>query len=114
MSFFLSSNENDFVLKALKAGQRMDGRNLIDNRVINVKFGKEHGELEMSLGQTIILTKISAEIISPKEERPSEGFLKFKVDLSILNEDKQNKAFSPKEYSNEISKLLERVLKGSK
>ena len=114
MSFFLSSNEIDFLLKALKEGQRIDGRNLIDHRSISVKFGKDPGELEFTLGQTLILTKISADIIAPKEERPSEGFLNFKVDLSILNEDRQNRTFSPKEYSNEISKLLERVLKGSK
>jgi exosome complex component RRP45 len=114
MSFFLSSNESDFSLKALKQGLRIDGRNLIDNRVILVKFGKNPGELEFSLGQTIILTKITCEIVPPKEERPSEGILRFKVDLSVLNEDRQNRVFSPKEYSNEISKLLERVLKGSK
>lgn len=114
MSYFISANESDFVLKALKQGVRVDGRNLIDNRNISVKFGKNPGELEFSLGKTIIMTKISCEIGAPKEERPSEGFLKFKVDLSVLNDDRQNRVFSPKEYSNEISKLLERVFKGSK
>lgn len=114
MSFFLSSNESDFTINSLKQGLRVDGRNPIDTRVMSVKFAKNPGEIEFSLGQTLVLSKISCEIVPPKEESPSEGFLKFKVDLSVLNEDQQNRVFAPKEYANEISKLMERVLKGSK
>lgn len=79
MAFFLSSNEIDFLLKSLKEGLRTDGRNLIDHRSIEVNFGKDPGELQLALGQTLILTRVSGEILPPKEERPSEGFLKFKV-----------------------------------
>lgn len=114
MSYFLSSNENAFTLKSLTEGLRLDGRDLIDHRSISVEFGKNSGEVSFSLGETLIISRISAEIAQPREERPSEGFLKFKVDLSLLNEDRQNTVFSAKEYSNEISKLIERVLKGSK
>ena len=83
MSFYLSSNETDFILKSLKEGLRTDGRNLIDHRSIEVKFGKDSGEVQMALGQTLILARVSGEILPPKEERPSEGFLKFKVILAF-------------------------------
>ena len=114
MAFYLSSNETEFTLNSLKSGLRLDGRNLIDLRSISVEFTNVPGEVSLSLGKTMVLSKIAWEIVQPKEERPSEGFLRFRVDLGVLSEDRQNTAFSGKEYSNEISKLMERVLKGSK
>ena len=110
----LSKNEKEFLRLSLNEGNRLDGRNLIDHRVIEVFFGLVPGEVELHLGQTIIFTKITSEITEPKPERPNEGFLRFHIDLNILNDDPQNKKYSVKEYSNEISKIIERAIKGSK
>jgi hypothetical protein len=43
--------------------------------------------VELDLGNTKFFTKVYAEIKEPKQERPNEGFLRFKIDLSILGDD---------------------------
>jgi len=38
----------------------------------------------MHLGNTIVQCKVHSEIVEPKPERPTEGFLKFLVDLNQI------------------------------
>ena len=107
-----SNNEKEFVLKSLQMEQRLDGRNLIDHRKISLSFGLELGELELTYGGTRVFSKVIAEIVEPNKERLSEGFLKFKIDLSTFQN--ETNIDNNKKYSNEISKLIERVIKDSK
>jgi len=111
----LSVNEQEFLSKSLKGGLRLDGRGLLDHRNLSISFGFNLGSVELSLGNTKIQSKVTATLEEPKKERPQEGFLKFKVDLSVLDYDKQaNSVYHKEKYSNEISKLLENIIKGSK
>lgn len=52
------------------------------------------------------MTKVRSEIIEPKKERPSEGQIKFNIDLSVYRDNQ--------DYSNEIQKILEKIIKESK
>ncbi|EAR98566.2 3' exoribonuclease family 1 protein (macronuclear) [Tetrahymena thermophila SB210] len=110
----LSQNESDFVLSGLENEIRLDGRKLMDSRNIKVIFGNNVGEIEVLIGDTHIITKTTAEIIQPKQEKPNEGSLKFNVDLSSMQDEQQPNNVNIKKYSNEIQKLLEKIIKGSK
>ena len=111
----ISVNEKEFLSKSLKSGLRLDGRGLLDHRNLSISFGFALGSVELSLGNTKIQSKVTATLEEPKKERPQEGFLKFKVDLSVMDYDKQaNSVYHKEKYSNEISKLLEKIIKGSK
>ncbi|KRX00598.1 Ribosomal protein S5 domain 2-type fold [Pseudocohnilembus persalinus] len=66
------------------------------------------------MGQTHVVSKVSAEIVEPKKNKPSEGFLVFKVDLSMMGEEDGKDHQQVRQYGNEISKLLERIIKETK
>jgi hypothetical protein len=48
----LSSNERTFILEALRAGVRLDGRPLDAFRDLELTFGDEHGVANVRLGKT--------------------------------------------------------------
>jgi len=111
----LSTNEKEFLVKSLKTGLRLDGRGLLDHRNLSISFGHTFGNIELSLGNTKIQAKIVSSLEEPKKDRGNEGFLRFKVDLSIMDFSNQaNSVYHRDKYSNEISKLLEKIIKGSK
>ena len=74
----------------------------MESRNIKVIFGSNVGEIEVLVGDTHVITKTTAEITPPKIEKPNEGFLKFAVDLSQLNEEQQPRTTNLKKLSNEI------------
>ena len=39
------------------------------------------------MGKTHVISKVTAEIVEPKKNKPSEGFLVFKTDLSMMAEE---------------------------
>lgn len=53
----------------------------------------------------------SAQITTPHPVRPSEGFLKFHIDISVF---KDTHNLNPQKYCMEIEKFIEKVIKGSK
>lgn len=59
----------------------------MENRKIQMIFGNEPGNVETKVGKTHIITKTTAEIVEPKKNKPSEGFLKFKLDFQIISEE---------------------------
>ncbi|EGR31888.1 hypothetical protein IMG5_100370 [Ichthyophthirius multifiliis] len=110
----LNQNDKEFCLKSLEQELRLDGRTLLNSRKIEVHFGLNPGEIELISGDTHIATKTHSSITDPKKEKPNEGFLFFKVDLSSTQDEQQQNLQNFKEYSNEIQKLLEKIIKGSK
>ena len=67
------------------------------------------GCLLYSQGRTQVLVKIVAEITAPRPERPAEGFVHFKVNCMACPH-----AFDHnKKTSNELTKLLEKIVIGS-
>lgn len=60
-------------------------------------------------GDTIVLIKTNIKIVEPRSERPSEGFVTFKVDCHCCCDNFE----SNKKLSIEISKLLQTIVVGS-
>lgn len=67
---------------------------------------QERGSVELRIGNTRVLARVKADIVQPKPDRPSEGPINFKVDTSIKGEESRK-------LSTEISKLFEKIIKGS-
>lgn len=86
----------------------------MDSRSLRVIFGDTVGSVEVIRGDTHVVSKTSAEIIPPKAEKPNEGNLKFNLDLSSLQDSQQPISLNIHKYSNEIQKLLEKIIKGSR
>lgn len=70
-----STNEREFILSALKAGVRVDGRGSADSRLLNIIFGSRFGDVEVQLGKTKCLASVSAEITAPFHDRANEGIV---------------------------------------
>jgi len=80
-------NEKNFLLHALSTnGKRMDGRGPMEMRYIKLSFGRAdcEGTAEVQLGQTRVLAVVTAEVVPPFPDRPTEGFLYFNVELSPM------------------------------
>lgn len=79
----LATSQRQFILNAMKSGQRLDGRDLYNYRPIKVQFGVEDGTAEVKLGATRVLAITTCQLIRPIT-RPEEGRLVFNVELSPM------------------------------
>lgn len=102
----ISNVESVFMVKAVKQGLRIDGRKLNSPRPIKMNLGLTSGNVEVQLGQSRVLSKISTEICVPKLDRPNEGIIKFTVHFP----DHINKK---KEDVDRIQLIIERGIKES-
>lgn len=80
----VSTNEGTFVLEALKQGIRTDGRKLDELRKVSITLGDEYGYVDVSLGHTRVVCRISAEIVTPYEDRPFEGLFNVATEISPM------------------------------
>lgn len=80
----VSSNERTFVLEALKEGLRTDGRKLDEPRAVKITLGDEYGFVDVQLGKTRVVCRISAEIVTPYEDRPFEGLFTVSTEISPM------------------------------
>ncbi|CAD8200937.1 unnamed protein product [Paramecium pentaurelia] len=104
---------SEFVLEQLALGKRIDGRDPLQQRMIQCHFGPQStGAIELSLGETRVFATTSASITTPNPIRPSEGFLKFHLDLQVLRD--TGYMHNPIKLGMEIEKYIEKVIKGSK
>ncbi|KAI9910228.1 hypothetical protein PsorP6_010722 [Peronosclerospora sorghi] len=87
-SDFLSENERRFLVNCLQQPPqvRADGRELLQQRKICVKFRRSDKEslAEVQLGRTRVIGIVHGEIVPPFPDRPTEGFLHFSVELSPM------------------------------
>lgn len=106
----VSTNERAFVLEALRAELRVDGRRPFDVRPLRLELGRRDGTAEVALGDTRVLAVASAELAAPFPDRPNEGSLAVNVELSPL----ASPAFEPgrpSEVAVELMRGLERTLR---
>lgn len=78
--------EHDFVISTLtEHSLRVDGRQLLDARKLEVKFGNSYGSVEVILGgATRVLVQVSADIVKPRDERPFEGFVVLQTEIAPI------------------------------
>ncbi|VEU21846.1 DEKNAAC102809 [Brettanomyces naardenensis] len=85
LDYDISTNEQEFVLEALKQNVRLDGRKLLDMRDVKISIlPSEYGHVEVSLGKTRVACKVSAEIVKPYEDRPFEGIFQINTEISPM------------------------------
>lgn len=77
----ISSNEREFVKELLVGGIRVDGRKVDEARKVEISLGEEYGYVDVLMGKTRVVVRISAELVEPLETRPFEG--KFQVCTEI-------------------------------
>lgn len=77
-------NERDFVFEALKQGIRIDGRKLEQFRDVEITLGDEYGYVDVKMGKTRVVARISADIVSPFEDRPFEGLFQVSTEISPM------------------------------
>jgi exosome complex component RRP45 len=80
----LSSNSDvSLLLRLLGAGQRADGRGLLDARAASFSFDRADGRAsaECALGATRVHAAVTADVAAPFADRPLEGSLSFFVEL---------------------------------
>ena len=69
----LSNNERDFIASALSQGLRVDGRTNLEMRNVKINFGESRGEVEVQLGTSRASCCVTADIVPPFPDRPTEG-----------------------------------------
>ncbi|GAB5593540.1 3'-5'-exoribonuclease [Umbelopsis nana] len=108
-----SLNEKQFVLNALKEGLRVDGRRPYDFRSLQISFLKDFGHVQVQLGRTRVSAKVSAEVVRPRPDKPTEGLLLFNTEISPM----ASPAFEvgrPSEEEVIISRTIEKALRRSR
>uniref|UniRef100_A0A060TJJ4 Exosome complex component RRP45 n=1 Tax=Blastobotrys adeninivorans TaxID=409370 RepID=A0A060TJJ4_BLAAD len=112
MKVELSNNEKDFVLDLLKQETRVDGRKLLQFRDVEITFGESLGHVEVSLGKTKVIVRVSAEVTKPYEDRPYEGIFLMTTDVSSM----ASPIFENNRQSDEetlISRVIEKAIRRS-
>ncbi|KAL8973670.1 MAG: hypothetical protein Q9197_002097 [Variospora fuerteventurae] len=79
-----SINERAFILEALRENIRLDGRALDAFRNIELSFGDEYGIVDVQLGDTRILARISAAVTAPFPDRKFDGIFTVTTELSPM------------------------------
>lgn len=69
----ISQVESQFILESLRNNLRLDGRSFDSMRPLDIKFGKEYGDVTITLGETKVHCRTSCEVTQPYEDRPFEG-----------------------------------------
>lgn len=107
-----SAVESAFVLRALAEGLRLDGRRPRDPRTLHVQCSEREGCVEVRLGDTKAIGVVTAELVEPYVDRPTEGQLLFFVELSPMASP-MFETGRPSEQAIELMRLLERGIRKS-
>eukprot|EP01080_Neovahlkampfia_damariscottae_P000731 gene731-8983_t len=110
--FLVSNIEEKFIQESIKNNLRVDGRSNFDYRKIKIHF-ENNGHSFVEIGKTKTMGVITFEIVEPYPERPTEGFIQFNTELSPMASE-QYDTQRRSEKSIEISRIIERSLRGSK
>lgn len=109
----ISNNEKEFILKALKEGQRIDGRTPLELRAARFQFALDDSSCTVLLGRTRVMAVVAATLEAPFADRHNEGSLRFNVEFSPM----ASPAFEsgrPGEDAIEVARLVERGLRESR
>ena len=108
----LSLNEQNFILQGLREGVRIDDRDYQDYRNLKLEFGDEYGVVDVSLGKTRVVARVSSEVTTPFSDRKFEGIFNISTELSPM----ASPAFEanrPTITETLLSRLLEKTVRRS-
>eukprot|EP00736_Rhodelphis_marinus_P011310 Rmarinus@m.2562 len=106
----LSKNERDFIVSALRDGVRVDGRAPNKYRPVAIEYGPAIGAVEVRIGFTRVMCRVTCEVVEPTSDRASEGQLKFVCECSSMAAPSFESG-RPSDITKEIERILERALK---
>ena len=113
MDALISNSKRKILQDLIVQNKRMDGRSLIESRKLQILFNREKNGVQVNLGETQVYGKLVTNIVEPKKVKQSEGQFKIRVNLgTLLN--RKNLKQNVKSMSDEIVKILEKSIKGSK
>ncbi|CRG94003.1 exosome complex component RRP45, putative [Plasmodium gallinaceum] len=104
-------NNANFFWCNLKNNLRLDGRNFEDSRNISFYFLGDYGNVEVSIGFTKVICRITSEIVKPFDKKPNEGIIKINLDIDSFTSVNDNLKIN--DECLEIRNLIERILKSS-
>ncbi|WPH02993.1 Exosome complex component rrp45 [Acrodontium crateriforme] len=79
-----STNEQAFLLSALRENIRLDGRALDAYRPISLSFGEDYGTADVRIGKTRVRATISADVVTPFVDRKFDGVFTISTELSPM------------------------------
>lgn len=91
--------------------RRRDFREKLETRKIKIEFPSELGIVSVELGKTRVISQVTCESVKPYNDRPTEGFIRFKVIFSPMANPSQ---YDTKENELAIMRTLEKALKESR
>ncbi|CUV07223.1 unnamed protein product [Cryptosporidium hominis] len=102
-----------FIVSVREYGLRLDGRTMNEYRNVKINLNKNYGEVEVNIGRTHVLSVVKSELVAPSQERSSEGFISFTVDIGPLSINPTSHAFRHNRTTlgTEIANYIERTLK---
>ena len=113
MNQFISTDKRDLIQQGIKSGTRLDGRSLLDSRPLRILYNSQLNGVEISLGQTRVFGKITANITEPRPDKQNQGFIAIRVDLGLLSAYSSDSGYI-RNLNDEIVKVIENSIKGSK
>lgn len=111
----ISEVKRDFVLSLLDEGKRIDGREFLEYRDIEIQtgvIGKAEGSARVRLGNTQVLVGVKADVGSPFPDTPTSGVLTVNAELLPL----ASPTFEPgppDENAIELARVVDRGLRES-
>ncbi|ORX56261.1 ribosomal protein S5 domain 2-like protein [Hesseltinella vesiculosa] len=108
-----SENEKEYLLESLRQQQRIDGRGIYDMRHIDISFGFDYGHVKVQLGRSRVTAIVTAEVVRPRPEKPTEGVLVFNTEISPMANPAAD-SFSRTEQEVLISRMVEKALRRSR
>ncbi|KAK9866329.1 hypothetical protein WJX84_003648 [Apatococcus fuscideae] len=110
---FVSNNDRSFILEALQAEHRIDGRRPFDLRTPQIQISENGSTAMVQMGFTRTMAVVTASLESPYSDRQSEGSIRFNVEFSPM----ASPGFEPGrpgERAIELARLIERGLRDSR
>ena len=106
----------DFIRKAAqsKSACRLDGRSPSEFRAYRLSILPENGLVQAQVGNTIVRSIVTGELVPPSRDRPNEGRLYFSVQEVERSSTNQSESGRSSGDLVQVCNHVERVLRGSK
>ncbi|KAF2477440.1 exoribonuclease [Lindgomyces ingoldianus] len=108
----ISVNEREFIRQALQENIRLDGRAFDAFRPLELSFGEEYGVVDVQLGKTRVIARISVDVTTPLPERKFDGIFQIITEFSPM----ASPAFEvgrPTDAEVILSRILEKAIRRS-
>ncbi|KAK7406029.1 hypothetical protein VNO78_07644 [Psophocarpus tetragonolobus] len=112
-SWRMPLNDKKMIETALLSELRVDGRGPCEYRNLSIKLGKEDGAAEVHLGQSHVITFVTAQLLRPYPDRPNEGSLSIFTELSPMA-DPSFEPGRPSDSAVELGRVIDRGLRESR